>query len=154
MAVNRLLAEGNPQRGIQVIHSPHSARRCCLLSRFPFVHDPRPNRRKLKKPLRYTSLHRGGHAGKVLWMRTKLCRFALTLPCSTPKAVKGIFHYRNNSGAFVDSQKHFYRFGALQRRISRRDKKPAPKATTPRMGGVTCCRPLSPNPSNDRGVRR
>jgi hypothetical protein len=28
-------------------------------------------------------------------------------------ALKGIFHYRNNSGAFVDSQKHFYRFGAL-----------------------------------------
>jgi hypothetical protein len=27
-------------------------------------------------------------------------------------ALKGIFHYRNNSGAFVDSQKHFYRFGA------------------------------------------
>jgi len=25
----------------------------------------------------------------------------------------GIFHYRNNSGAFVDSQKHFYRFGAV-----------------------------------------
>jgi hypothetical protein len=28
-------------------------------------------------------------------------------------AWKRIFHYRNNSGAFVDSQKHFYRFGAL-----------------------------------------
>jgi hypothetical protein len=28
-------------------------------------------------------------------------------------ALKRIFHYRNNSGAFVDSQKHFYRFGAL-----------------------------------------
>jgi hypothetical protein len=28
-------------------------------------------------------------------------------------ALKGIFHYRNNSGAFVDAQKHFYRFGAL-----------------------------------------
>jgi predicted LPLAT superfamily acyltransferase len=27
--------------------------------------------------------------------------------------LKRIFHYRNNSGAFVDSQKHFYRFGAL-----------------------------------------
>src|ERR1700721_165734 len=27
--------------------------------------------------------------------------------------LRGIFHYRNNSGAFVDSQKHFYRFGAL-----------------------------------------
>jgi hypothetical protein len=26
---------------------------------------------------------------------------------------KKIFHYRNNSGAFVDSQKHFYRFGAI-----------------------------------------
>src|ERR1700722_4124054 len=26
---------------------------------------------------------------------------------------RGIFHYRNNSGAFVDSQKHFYRFGAV-----------------------------------------
>jgi hypothetical protein len=24
-----------------------------------------------------------------------------------------IFHYRNNSGAFIDAQKHFYRFGAL-----------------------------------------
>jgi hypothetical protein len=28
-------------------------------------------------------------------------------------ALKRIFHYRNNSGAFVDSQKYFYRFGAL-----------------------------------------
>jgi hypothetical protein len=28
-------------------------------------------------------------------------------------AWRKIFHYRNNSGAFVDSQKHFYRFGAL-----------------------------------------
>jgi hypothetical protein len=28
-------------------------------------------------------------------------------------ALKRIFHYRNNSGAFVDSQKHFYRFGAV-----------------------------------------
>ena len=28
-------------------------------------------------------------------------------------AWKRIFHYRNNSGAFVDSQKHFYRLGAL-----------------------------------------
>jgi hypothetical protein len=28
-------------------------------------------------------------------------------------ALKRIFHYRNNSGAFVDSNKHFYRFGAL-----------------------------------------
>jgi hypothetical protein len=27
--------------------------------------------------------------------------------------LKRIFHYRNNSGAFVDSNKHFYRFGAL-----------------------------------------
>lgn len=27
--------------------------------------------------------------------------------------LKGVFHYRNNSGAFVDSQKHFYRFGAV-----------------------------------------
>lgn len=27
-------------------------------------------------------------------------------------ALRHIFHYRNNSGAFVDSQKHFYRFGA------------------------------------------
>ena len=26
---------------------------------------------------------------------------------------RGIFHYRNNSRAFVDSTKHFYRFGAL-----------------------------------------
>lgn len=26
---------------------------------------------------------------------------------------KHIFHYRNNSGAFVDSNKHFYRFGAV-----------------------------------------
>lgn len=24
-----------------------------------------------------------------------------------------IFHYRNNTGAFVDSNKHFYRFGEL-----------------------------------------
>ena len=28
-------------------------------------------------------------------------------------ALKGIFHYRNNSGAFKDSNNHFYRFGAL-----------------------------------------
>src|SRR5438876_1170141 len=28
-------------------------------------------------------------------------------------ALRRIFHYRNNSGAFVDSKKHFYRFGAL-----------------------------------------
>ena len=28
-------------------------------------------------------------------------------------AWKHIFHYRNNSGAFVDSNKHFYRFGAI-----------------------------------------
>jgi hypothetical protein len=28
-------------------------------------------------------------------------------------ALKGIFHYRNNSGAFKDSAAHFYRFGAL-----------------------------------------
>jgi hypothetical protein len=28
-------------------------------------------------------------------------------------ALKRIFHYRNNSGAFVDSQKHSYRFCAL-----------------------------------------
>ena len=28
-------------------------------------------------------------------------------------ALRHIFHYRNNSGAFVDSQKHFYRFGAV-----------------------------------------
>jgi predicted LPLAT superfamily acyltransferase len=28
-------------------------------------------------------------------------------------ALKRIFHYRNNSGAFVDSQRHFYRFGAV-----------------------------------------
>jgi hypothetical protein len=28
-------------------------------------------------------------------------------------AWKKIFHYRNNSGAFVDAQKHFYRFGAI-----------------------------------------
>jgi hypothetical protein len=28
-------------------------------------------------------------------------------------ALKGIFHYRNNSGGFMDSNKHFYRFGAL-----------------------------------------
>ena len=26
---------------------------------------------------------------------------------------KHIFHYRNNSGAFVDSNEHFYRFGAV-----------------------------------------
>jgi hypothetical protein len=28
-------------------------------------------------------------------------------------AWKHVFHYRNNSGAFVDSNKHFYRFGAV-----------------------------------------
>jgi hypothetical protein len=28
-------------------------------------------------------------------------------------ALKGIFHYRKNSGGFMDSNKHFYRFGAL-----------------------------------------
>jgi hypothetical protein len=28
-------------------------------------------------------------------------------------AAKRIFHYRNNSGGFKDSQNHFYRFGAL-----------------------------------------
>ena len=28
-------------------------------------------------------------------------------------AVKKIFHYRNNTGGFKDSQNHFYRFGAL-----------------------------------------
>lgn len=28
-------------------------------------------------------------------------------------ALERIFHYRNNSGAFVDSDKHFYRFGTL-----------------------------------------
>jgi hypothetical protein len=27
--------------------------------------------------------------------------------------LKRIFHYRNNSSSFVDSQKHFYRFGAV-----------------------------------------
>src|SRR5450755_2577576 len=27
--------------------------------------------------------------------------------------LKGIFHYRNNSGGFLDANKHFYRFGAL-----------------------------------------
>ncbi|SRR5260221_6482461 len=27
--------------------------------------------------------------------------------------LKKIFHYRNNSGAFVDSNKHMYRFGAV-----------------------------------------
>lgn len=27
--------------------------------------------------------------------------------------LKRIFHYRNNSAAFVDSLNHFYRFGAL-----------------------------------------
>jgi hypothetical protein len=27
-------------------------------------------------------------------------------------SITWLFHYRNNSGAFVDSQKHFYRFGA------------------------------------------
>ena len=27
--------------------------------------------------------------------------------------VKKIFHYRNNSGGFKDSNNHFYRFGAL-----------------------------------------
>ena len=29
------------------------------------------------------------------------------------ESLKRIFHYRNNSGAFIDSQKHFYRFGAV-----------------------------------------
>jgi hypothetical protein len=28
-------------------------------------------------------------------------------------ALKRIFHYRNNSSAFKDSNNHFYRFGAL-----------------------------------------
>jgi len=28
-------------------------------------------------------------------------------------ALKQIFHYRNNSGAFKDKKGHFYRFGAL-----------------------------------------
>ena len=28
-------------------------------------------------------------------------------------ALKRIFRYRNNSGAFIDSQKHVYRFGAV-----------------------------------------
>jgi hypothetical protein len=28
-------------------------------------------------------------------------------------ALKGIFHYRNNSGGFIHSNKHFCRFGAL-----------------------------------------
>jgi hypothetical protein len=28
-------------------------------------------------------------------------------------ALKRVFHYRNNSGAFKDSHNHFYRFGAL-----------------------------------------
>jgi hypothetical protein len=28
-------------------------------------------------------------------------------------ALKRIFHYRNNSGAFKDTAGHFYRFGAL-----------------------------------------
>jgi hypothetical protein len=28
-------------------------------------------------------------------------------------ALKGIFHYRNNSGAFKRDDGHFYRFGAL-----------------------------------------
>jgi hypothetical protein len=28
-------------------------------------------------------------------------------------ALKRVFHYRNNSGAFVDANKHLYRFGAL-----------------------------------------
>jgi hypothetical protein len=27
--------------------------------------------------------------------------------------LKGIFHYRNNSGAFIDSKQHFYRRGWL-----------------------------------------
>lgn len=27
--------------------------------------------------------------------------------------LRRVFHYRNNSGAFVDANKHFYRFGAL-----------------------------------------
>lgn len=28
-------------------------------------------------------------------------------------ALKGVFHYRNNSGGFKDKTGHFYRFGAL-----------------------------------------
>lgn len=28
-------------------------------------------------------------------------------------ALKRIFHYRSNSGAFVDANEHFYRFGAI-----------------------------------------
>lgn len=28
-------------------------------------------------------------------------------------SLKGIFHYRNNSGGFKDANNHFYRFGAL-----------------------------------------
>jgi hypothetical protein len=27
--------------------------------------------------------------------------------------LKGVFHYRNNSGGFKDANNHFYRFGAL-----------------------------------------
>src|SRR5260370_41147793 len=27
--------------------------------------------------------------------------------------LRRVLHYRNNSGAFVDSNKHFYRFGAI-----------------------------------------
>lgn len=27
--------------------------------------------------------------------------------------LKGIFHYRNNTGAFIDQNKHLYRFGAI-----------------------------------------
>jgi hypothetical protein len=28
-------------------------------------------------------------------------------------ALRGIFHYRNNSGGFRDANQHFYRFGAV-----------------------------------------
>lgn len=28
-------------------------------------------------------------------------------------AIKKVFHYRQNTGGFMDAQKHFYRFGAL-----------------------------------------
>lgn len=28
-------------------------------------------------------------------------------------SLKGIFHYRNNSGGFKDANNHFYRFGAV-----------------------------------------
>jgi hypothetical protein len=45
--------------------------------------------------------------------RTKMMESDIQKQILDYLALKRIFHYRNNSGGFVDSQKHFYRFGAL-----------------------------------------